>query len=71
MERPQYRDMRHATLFWKCENYEAYAIACDMEGLTPIWDKSSFEDLKACSHRVIMQLGEQAITQLNEQGIHI
>ncbi len=48
MERPQFTetDMRHSKLFWKCENYEAYAIECDIEGLTPIWDKCAFEDLK-------------------------
>ena len=61
MERPQYISVKHGALFWKCENYEAYAIECDIEGLTPIWDKSPFEDLKACSHRVSMQLSEQGI----------
>ena len=49
MEIPQNSEtnIRQYRLFWKCENYEAYAIACDMEGLTPIWDKATFEDLKA------------------------
>lgn len=56
MERPQYGEanVRHYRLFWKCENYEAYAIACDMEGLTPIWDSNVFEDLKAFLKSIII-----------------
>lgn len=63
MERPQRGEtnVRHYRLFWKCENYESYAIACDIEGLTPIWDKCMFEELKAASNRVLMQLSEQGI----------
>lgn len=56
MERPQYGEtsISHCRLFWKCENYEAYAIACDIEGLTPIWDKGMFEDLKAFFKSIII-----------------
>ena len=55
MERPQRGEtnVRHGVLFWKCENYEAYAIACDMEGLTPIWDRDAFEDLKTYTASIV------------------
>jgi len=48
MERlqPSETDMRQGKLFWKCKNYEEYAIACNMEGIEPIWDRHAFEELK-------------------------
>ena len=57
MDRPKCSsetNVSHYRLFCKCENYEAYAIACDMEGMTPIWDKGVFVDLKKSFKSIII-----------------
>ena len=73
MERPQCSetDLRQCSLVWNSKSYEEYAIACDMEGLAPIWDKHDFETFMSSNSNalkfqlMLMHLSEHSLVHFD------